>query len=461
MRRMTARPANAHQARLLRLLRDGGPNSRAQLGDQVDLSRSKLAVEVDRLLETDLVVADGLAASRGGRRSHNIRLNPHLRFLGVDIGATSVDVAVTNAELEILGHINQPMDVREGPVAVFEQVLVMAAKLKASGLAEGFDGAGIGVPGPVRFPEGVPVAPPIMPGWDGFPVREALSQDLGCPVMVDNDVNLMAMGEQHAGVARTVADFLCVKIGTGIGCGIVVGGEVYRGTTGSAGDIGHIQAVPDGRPCACGNRGCLEAHFSGAALARDAMEAAEQRLSAELAGRLETNGTLSAVDVAAAGRHRPRSDPRGRQPHRPGHRRPGQLLQPRPGGDRRRGHRPRPHPARRDPHPGLPRLTAPGHGQPAHRAGGAGTHRRSHRRGPADQRPPVLTRVSSLPPLLRRTRSFVAPAPGTTASASRHPLHRTGFHRALLRPGTAHPYQAPPPPYPALPENACPARGSP
>lgn len=300
MRRMTARPANAHQARLLKLLRDGGPNSRAQLGDQIDLSRSKLAVEVDRLLETGLAVADGLAASRGGRRSHNIRLAPNLRFLGVDIGATSVDVAVTNAELEVLGHLNQPMDVREGPVAVFEQVLAMAAKLRASGLAEGFDGAGIGVPGPVRFPEGVPVAPPIMPGWDGFPVREALSQELGCPVMVDNDVNLMAMGERHAGVARSVGDFLCVKIGTGIGCGIVAGGEVHRGVTGSAGDIGHIQAVSDGRPCACGNRGCLEAHFSGAALARDALEAAQQGLSAELAARLAANGTLTGVDVAAA-----------------------------------------------------------------------------------------------------------------------------------------------------------------
>ncbi|MER5600799.1 ROK family transcriptional regulator [Streptomyces sp. NPDC002265] len=297
---MTARPANTHQARLLQLLRDGGPNSRAQLGDRMDLSRSKLAVEVDRLLETGLVAADGLAASRGGRRSHNIRLNPDLRFLGVDIGATSVDVAVTTPELEILGHLNQPMDVREGPVAVFEQVLDMAGKLKASGLAAGFDGAGIGVPGPVRFPDGVPVAPPIMPGWDGFPVREALSQELGCPVMVDNDVNLMAMGEQHAGVARTTADFLCVKIGTGIGCGIVAGGQVHRGTTGSAGDIGHIQAVPDGRPCACGNRGCLEAHFSGAALARDAMQAAQQGLSVELATRFETNGTLTAADVAAA-----------------------------------------------------------------------------------------------------------------------------------------------------------------
>ncbi|WP_431981755.1 ROK family protein [Streptomyces qinglanensis] len=297
---MTARPANAHQARLLRLLRDGGPRSRAELGDRVDLSRSKLAVEVDRLLETGLVVADGLAASRGGRRSHNIRLAPGLRFLGVDIGATSVDVAVTNPELEVLGHLNQPMDVREGPVAVFDQVLAMVAKLRDSGVADGFDGAGIGVPGPVRFPEGTPVAPPIMPGWDGFPVREALSQELGCPVMVDNDVNLMATGEMQAGVARSVRDFFCVKIGTGIGCGVVVGGEVHRGTTGSAGDIGHIQVEPDGRQCACGNRGCLEAYFGGAALARDAEEAAREGRSPELARLLAEKGRLDAADVATA-----------------------------------------------------------------------------------------------------------------------------------------------------------------
>lgn len=300
MRRMTARPANAHQARLLRLLRDGGPRSRAELGDRVDLSRSKLAVEVDRLLETGLVVADGLAASRGGRRSHNIRLAPGLRFLGVDIGATSVDVAVTNPELEVLGHLNQPMDVREGPVAVFDQVLAMVAKLRDSGVADGFDGAGIGVPGPVRFPEGTPVAPPIMPGWDGFPVREALSQELGCPVMVDNDVNLMATGEMQAGVARSVRDFFCVKIGTGIGCGVVVGGEVHRGTTGSAGDIGHIQVEPDGRQCACGNRGCLEAYFGGAALARDAEEAAREGRSPELARLLAEKGRLDAADIATA-----------------------------------------------------------------------------------------------------------------------------------------------------------------
>ncbi|MEV1007416.1 ROK family transcriptional regulator [Streptomyces sp. NPDC049881] len=297
---MTARPANSHQARLLRLLRDGGPSSRAQLGDHIELSRSKLAVEVDRLLQTGLVVGDGFAASRGGRRSHNVRLAPQLRFLAVDIGATSIDVAVTGPELEILGHLTEPMDVREGPVAVFEQVLGMAAKLRDAGLADRFDGAGIGVPGPVRFPDGVPVAPPIMPGWDGFPVREALSQELGCPVMVDNDVNLMALGEQHAGVAHSVQDFICVKIGTGIGCGVVVAGRVHRGATGSAGDIGHIQVEAEGRQCPCGNRGCLEAHFGGAALARDAETAAREGRSAELAARLAASGELTAADVAAA-----------------------------------------------------------------------------------------------------------------------------------------------------------------
>ncbi|MFG2359915.1 ROK family protein [Streptomyces sp. NPDC048521] len=300
MRSTTARPANIHQARLLRLLRDLGPQSRVALGNQVELSRSKLAFEIDRLLETGLVVPDGLAASRGGRRSHNVRIAPSLRFLGVDIGATSVDVAVTNAELNVLGHVTEPLDVRDGPVAVFERVLALVGKLREAGSAEHFDGAGIGVPGPVRFPEGVPIAPPIMPGWDGFPVREAMSQELGCPVLVDNDVNLLALGEQQAGVARSVPDFLCVKLGTGIGCGIVVGGGVHRGVTGSAGDIGHIQLDPDGPRCACGKTGCLEAYFGGNALVRDATALARSGRSAELAGRLESAGRLTPEDVSAA-----------------------------------------------------------------------------------------------------------------------------------------------------------------
>ncbi len=317
------RPENVHQARLLRMLRDGGPRSRAQLGDAVALSRSKLAVEVDRLVERGLVDTAGLAASRGGRRSSIVQIAGRTRFLGIDIGATSVDVAITDGELRVLSHLAEPMDVRQGPDVVIGRALEMAGKLRADGADADLMGAGIGLPGPVSFREGVPVSPPIMPGWNLYPVREAFSAELGCPVLVDNDVNIMALGEKHAGTARSVDDFLFVKIGTGIGCGMVVGGEVYRGVSGCAGDIGHIRVQDDGPLCACGNTGCLEAFFGGTALARDALAAARSERSEQLARRLATAGTLTAVDVADAAAA---GDPVAVGMVRDGGRRVGQVL---------------------------------------------------------------------------------------------------------------------------------------
>jgi glucokinase-like ROK family protein len=294
------RPENAHQARLLRLLRDDGPRSRAELGDGMDLSRSKLALEIDRLVERGLVDTAGLAASRGGRRSSIVRIAGKTRFLGIDIGATSIDVAVTDGELRVLSHVAEPMDVRQGPELVIGRALDLVSKLRADDVAPGLVGAGVGVPGPVSFAEGVPVSPPIMPGWNQFPVRETFSAELGCAVLVDNDVNIMALGEKHAGIARSVDDFLFVKIGTGIGCGIVVGGNVYRGVSGCAGDIGHIRVEEDGPACTCGNIGCLEAGFGGTALARDALAAARSGRSEQLARQLASAGILTAVDVAEA-----------------------------------------------------------------------------------------------------------------------------------------------------------------
>jgi predicted NBD/HSP70 family sugar kinase len=139
-----------------------------------------------------------------------------------------------------------------------------------------------------------------MPGWDGYPVRDAVSRELGCPVVLDNDVNVLAVGEQHAGVAKGAQDFLFVKIGTGIGCGIVIEGELYRGVNGCAGDIGHIRVEDFGPTCACGNTGCLEAFSGGAALARDAATAARSGQSPALAALLAEKGELSAADVGIA-----------------------------------------------------------------------------------------------------------------------------------------------------------------
>jgi glucokinase-like ROK family protein len=295
-----SRPENKHQARLLRLLRDGGRRSRAELGEAVELSKSKVAVDLDRLADLGLIESPGLAVSRGGRRSRLVSLAERLRFVGVDIGATSIDVAVTDGELRLLAHLADDFDVRRGPTAVLQHALGMLDKLRADGWLPEIHGAGVGVPGPVSQREGAPVVPPIMPGWNHFPVRDTLSVALGAPVMVDNDVNIMALGELHAGTARSVRDFLFIKVGTGIGCGIVVNGEVYRGVGGCAGDIGHIRIEESGPTCTCGNEGCLEAFFGGAALARDAEAAARSGRSSLLAERLAVSGRVTAVDVCEA-----------------------------------------------------------------------------------------------------------------------------------------------------------------
>src|ERR671932_922618 len=300
MDRVGARPENGHQARLLRLLRDRGHASRAELGEAVGLSKSKVAVELDRLTELGLIESQGLAQSRGGRRSHLVGLAGSLRFVGIDIGATSIDVAITDGELRLLAHAGIPSDVRRGPKVVLQEALDLVAKLRADGAAEEVHGVGVGVPGPVSQREGAPVMPPIMPGWNRFPVRDTLAAALGAPVMVDNDVNIMALGELHAGTARSVDDFLFVKLGTGIGCGIILGGQVYRGADGAAGDIGHIRIEDSGPTCTCGNQGCLEAYFGGAALPRDAEAAAPSGRSSILAERLAVGGMLAAEDVGAA-----------------------------------------------------------------------------------------------------------------------------------------------------------------
>jgi glucokinase-like ROK family protein len=291
-------PVDAPYLRILRLLRDQGPVSRAELGDRLDLTRPRLLAEVDRLVAAGLIAEAGMAASRGGRRSTLVELHPGLRFAAVDLGASSIDVEVVNGRLEPLAAYQEPADIRSGPKVILQRVNDLLAKARIDGAYERLDGVGIGVPGPVSFRDGVPVSPPIMPGWDRYPVREVLAREHGCPAVVDNDVNIMAIGERHGGVAHSVDDFLFVKIGTGIGCGIHLAGSVYRGVDGCAGDIGHIQVDAAGPVCSCGNAGCLEAIFSGAALARDALAAARSGESPALAERLAAQQSVTAGDVA-------------------------------------------------------------------------------------------------------------------------------------------------------------------
>jgi predicted NBD/HSP70 family sugar kinase len=155
-------------------------------------------------------------------------------------------------------------------------------------------GVGIGLPGPVQFSTGRPVNPPIMPGWDGFDVPGWVRGHLDVPVLVDNDVNIMALGERSFAWPG-VDHFLFVKVATGIGSGIISGGRLQRGAQGIAGDIGHVQ-VPRGAgiACHCGNVGCLEAVASGPAIA-----AALRREGHDVAGGAEVIDLVRAGDIDA------------------------------------------------------------------------------------------------------------------------------------------------------------------
>ncbi|MEV1146572.1 ROK family transcriptional regulator, partial [Micromonospora sp. NPDC049799] len=246
---VSVRPETTDQARLVTLLRDDGPRSRVELGDVLGLPRARLAAEVERLVEAGLVEAAGPAASRGGRRSSLLRLGRGVRFAGVVVGTRDLVVTVTDGELTPLAELREPVDVRQGPEPVVRRAVELIAKLRAElGLGR-LTGVGVALPGPVDVREGMPISPPLLPGWHRFPVRDTIAAELGTPTLVDDDANVGALGERHAGVGRTFDDFLYLRLGAAVGCGLVLGGGLHRGATGSAGDIAHLRLTEDGPTC--------------------------------------------------------------------------------------------------------------------------------------------------------------------------------------------------------------------
>ena len=245
---LSGRAETPTQSRILTYVRDEGPLSRMDLAARLGVSRTTVAAEVGRLVELGLAEDGGPAASRGGRRSTLVDLDAGLRFVGIELGATSMRIAVTDGRLGVLARAAAPARRHPARARAGARAGDRDHPQAPGGAGRGASrpALGIGVPGPVDFHAGVPVSPPIMPGWDGYPVRDALSRELGTPVLLDNDVNVMALGEQHTGVARSASAFLFVKIGTGIGCGIVVDRHLYRGADGCAGDIGHIRIEQSG-----------------------------------------------------------------------------------------------------------------------------------------------------------------------------------------------------------------------
>jgi predicted NBD/HSP70 family sugar kinase len=256
--------------RILQLVRNGHATTRGDLAALTGLARSTIAQRVDALLAHRLLVPAGGSASTGGRPPTVLAFNSKAGVvLGGDLGATHSRVAVTDLAGEVLVQTTRDIAIAEGPEVVLSWLEDTFDKLldKSGYAIDAVRGVGVGLPGPVEFATGRAVTPPIMPGWDLYPVGERLADRFGVPALVDNDVNIMAVGE-HWAHWRDEAFLMFIKIGTGIGCGIIADGHVHRGADGSAGDIGHIH-VPDHDDivCRCGNHGCLEAFAGGGAMA--------------------------------------------------------------------------------------------------------------------------------------------------------------------------------------------------
>lgn len=292
---------------LIDLIRNYGEISKSELVTFTDYSRTKITSCIDSLLNKNIIVVNTVTEYTGGRRSKKFSLNGSFGLVaGVDIGATSVDLGISDFSGKVLLRYSEPASVKDGPIIILGRICSLLEKmLQENGLSQDkLNGIGLGVPGPVDFSVGTLVSPPIMPGWDRYPIVQTIQQWFpAANVVVDNDVNVMALGEIYQGAGRGVDNLIFVKIGTGIGAGIICEGKIYRGASGCAGDIGHIGVDKTGPLCHCGNKGCLEAVAAGPAIAGRALLAAQAGKSPILLKYYESNGNiLQAEDIGNASR---------------------------------------------------------------------------------------------------------------------------------------------------------------
>jgi glucokinase-like ROK family protein len=278
-----------------------GGISRAELARQMFLTRSAITIIIDDLKGMGLVDEIETGPTTGGRRPILLAINPRYGYVvGIDMGATHLGMVVTDYSAHVLEEIEHPFSVIDGPKNCLNQIdhylieLLHRLNLEISNISA----IGLGVPGPVVAEAGMVSSPPIMPGWDGYPIRTHLQDIWQVPVSIGNDAEMGALGEWAYGAGRGESNLAYIKVGTGVGAGLLLDGHIYRGTTGTAGEIGHITIQENGPLCTCGNNGCLEAMAGGHAIARKAREAIENGRRTQLSAIAPNN--ILAVNVAQA-----------------------------------------------------------------------------------------------------------------------------------------------------------------
>lgn len=257
-------------AELLRVLRGSGPLTRAEIGSTTGWARTTVNTRLDEALDRALLSRVDAGNGARGRPAARFAFRPEAGSLLIaDVGASAARLAQCDLSGRIHAQTEIPIDIGDGPDIVLDAVTEALTGLPSRRTAARPWAAAISLPGPVEQPNGRIVSPPIMTGWDGVEVPAILGPRLSLPILVENDANAMAWGEStQAGVC----DLVLIKVGTGVGAGIVTNGTIVRGARGAAGDLGHTYAHADGDApplCRCGKSGCVEAYAGGWAMARD------------------------------------------------------------------------------------------------------------------------------------------------------------------------------------------------
>ena len=187
--------------------------------------------------------------------------------IGVDLGGTNLRAAAVSRDGEILKKISGATPVSAGREAVTADIVRSIQDLRGDLAGETLAGVGVGIPGYILMEKGIVTGAPNLPDFVNYPIRDEIEARLGAKVVLENDANAAALGEQWIGAGRGVEDLVMLTLGTGIGGGIILGGRIMRGYLGMAGEIGHVTVDPNGYPCGCGNHGCVEKYASATAVA--------------------------------------------------------------------------------------------------------------------------------------------------------------------------------------------------
>jgi len=297
---------NLNKYAILDLIRfTPGGISRVELARYLGLTRAAVTAIVNDLVETGTVREADSRSAPSGRKPIVLEVNPNRGWVaGVDMGATHVTILITDFSAHTITELEAPFDIKRGPESCLFDVdsLLQEAVQRAGLLISDLSAVGAGVPGPIVTDAGMVSGPPIMPGWDAYPIRDHLQGLWKCPVSINNDAELGALGEWAYGAGRGEKNLAYIKVGMGVGAGLLLGGQIYHGSTGCAGEIGHITLSENGPLCSCGNRGCLEAFAGGMAIARSAKEAVLRGQRTQLAYVTPVE-KITARDVIIAARN--------------------------------------------------------------------------------------------------------------------------------------------------------------